>query len=505
MKNLLQIFILISVIVSCQSQEFDVSYENIEINIQGKPGPWIKLDGKYYCYFKTDNDYYSSGSKHQFYILDKNGKIESKINVPKALQTFYYDLYIKNDTIFTTEYYDHNTFYLDQIKNVWVESKKGSDLYYEDGDYSIYSLDFGEWGGVTWFKNKQTKDQYEIGATTPVINKLNKAYYLTTGNTILRINTPEKLNKSLEPYEYEKAVLGENYRREGSNSTNGSDIIFEYKIDDFFNPKFSFATSFISNNKLYHIYKDSISTKIGEVINNNLVPVYTFNANIKPFNWYYDSRYPIQNNNYQTVQFKTDSDNIYGIIEISENNINVTTFKNVYHEPVFEETKMKEWFENIFDHYYSSFDNLFLKQIDKIEQNLKATDLTQNHKISHYLLEDKDVQTPRIYRKIEDSGVSLLTMYYYNTKNEKIELIEFDWKNNTNRRDVINSKSNKTKSEFLYKTKFEWISNYLKNKLGEPSSSISESESVEQKWTKDNLIVRVKYIKRGLELRIYKN
>ena len=76
-------------------------------------------------------------------------------------------MYIKNDTIFTTEYYNHNTFYLDKNNN-WIETKKGIDLYYDDKDYSVYSLDFGEWGGVTWFKDKQTGTQFEIGATTPV-------------------------------------------------------------------------------------------------------------------------------------------------------------------------------------------------------------------------------------------------------------------------------------------------------------------------------------------------
>ncbi|TVZ49860.1 hypothetical protein [Olleya sp. Hel_I_94] len=506
MKTVFQILILIFTTVSCQTQEIDVNYENIEINIPGKPGPWIKYDGNYYCYFETDNDKFSSGSKHQFYILDRNGKIDKRIDVPKVLQTFYYDLYIKNDTIFTTEYYDHNTFYLDQNKNSWVKTKKGIDLYYEDNNYSVYSLEFGEWGGVTWFKDKVTNKQYEVGATTPIVNKLNNAYYLTSGKSILKIIDPKKLDKSKEPYDYKKAVIDERYHREGSNSINGAEIIYEYKNDDYFNPKFSLATSFAANNKLYHLYKDSISTNIGVVKNDSLIPIYTFKSKIRPFKWYYDSRNPIQNNDYQTVQFQTDSENNYGIIEINGKSFNVINFKNTYREPVFGKVELTEWFENTFDFYYSNFNNLHLDKIDKIEQNLNATDLTQSHKISHFLLDGKDVETPRIYRKIESSELSLVTMYYYSRKDKTIELIEFEWEKNKNNNfeDIINSTSEESKIETLYESKFDWISNYLQNKIGKPTSSISEKSSVEQKWIIDNLTIGLKYNKRKLELRMYK-
>lgn len=352
MKAVIQIFVLIFTMLSCQPQEINVNVDNIEFDIPGNPGPGISFNGKYYCYFKTENDKFGSGSSHQFYVIDKKGEIEFQINVPEELQTFYYDLYIKNDTIFTTEYYDHNTFYLDLPTNTWIKTQKGIDLYYEDGNYSVYALDFGEWGGVTWFKNKQTDEQFEIGITTPIVNKFGNAYYLTTGSSIFKIEDPEKLNLSKEPYDYKKAVLEENYFRASNYSTDGAKMIFHYQDDDFFNPKFSLATSFITNNKLYHLYKDSISTKIGTLNGDDLVPVYTFNSEIYPFRWYYDTRNPIQNNKYQTIQFATENNNIYGMIEINENDFNVIYFKNNYEEPVLGEKKMKEWFEKSFDFYH---------------------------------------------------------------------------------------------------------------------------------------------------------
>src|SRR5690606_40116560 len=43
------------------------------------------------CYFRRDNDKFSTGSNHYFYILNKKGKVVSEIEVPEELQTFYYD------------------------------------------------------------------------------------------------------------------------------------------------------------------------------------------------------------------------------------------------------------------------------------------------------------------------------------------------------------------------------------------------------------------------------
>jgi len=507
MKNVIHIIILLFTTAPCQSQELNVSYENIEINIPGSPGPWLKFNENFYCYFKTDNDKFSSGSNHQFYVLDKDGKIKSQIDVPKKLQTVYYDLYIKNDTIFTTEYYDHNTFYLDQTNNTWIEIKKGIDLYYDDKEYSIYSLDFGEWGGVTWFKDKQTGQQFEIGATTPVINKLGDSYYLTTGKSVLKIDNPKKLDKSEEPYDYQQAVIDERYHREGNYSTNGAETVFEYENDDYFNPTFSLTTSFISNEKLYHLYKDSISTKIGTLENKKLVPFYEFKSEVKPFQWYYDTRNPIQNNNFQSVQFRTDKDSVYGIIEINKNDFKVTQFNNIYIEPVFGEKKMNEWLENTFDNYYSNFSALTLNQIDKVEQELNATDITQKHKISTYRLDGRNVETPRIYRKIESEKLSLVTMYYYSENDKKIQLVNFEWGKNRNQNqnfeDIVAEMDNEGKEEKLFKQKFDWISDYLKGKLGEPNDYKTDKNGTEQKWKKDNKLIVLEYSKRDVELTIY--
>ncbi len=506
MKTILLIIILFFLTQSCRVKEqgLSVRYENFEINIPGSPGPWVKHEDKFYCFFETDNDEFSTGSTQHFYILDKNGKTESKIDVPEKMQKVYYDLYVKNDTIFTTEYYDHNTFFL--ANNKWVETKKAIDLYYEDDDYNVYSLDFGEWGGVTWFNDKTTNQQYELAASSPVINRLGNIYFVTLADKIIEITNPKKMELSEIPYDYAKAVLSENFPRRGSDATKGTEIIYEFENEDYFYPKFLFGTSFITNNKLYHIYKDSVSTKIGTIDNKKLINTFSFKANIIPFRRNYDWRNQIQNNRYQTIQFATKNDNEYGIIEINDNAISVSSFKNLYKEIELGEEKMKEWFESNFDYYFSNFDKLFLKDIDSIEKKESATNITQTHKISHYLLDGKNIETPRIYRRLENSNLKLITQYYYSANSKSIELIEFGWSKNKPRFMSFDDMNSVGKNDFkaVYQSKFNWISNFLSNKLGKPITQTRSDKNASEKWRIGNKLVELAFNENSVSVKIYK-
>lgn len=505
MKTITLILLVLS-FISGKSQEIDVAYQEIEIHIPGEPGPWLKYKDKYYCYFGRDNDMFSTGYTQYFYVLDKKGRILSEVEVPEELQTFYYDLYIKNDTIFTTEYYENETFWLNENKQKWQKTNKGIDLHYEDKDYVVYCRDFGEWGGVTWFEDKLTKIQYEVGAITPIINKHNNSYYLTESHSIIKIDDPKKLELSNHQYDYKRAVLSERYWREGSYDTRGTEILFEKTDDNYFNPTFSIATSFAINNQLYHLYSDSISTKIGILQENKLIPVYTFTSKLKPFYHNYDTRNRIQNNRYQTVQFTTESKHVYGIIEIDDKRVNVITFNNTYREQVYGEQYINKWVENVFDYYLSNFNKLNLQQIDEIEQKEKARDLTQRHKMTHYLLKEKDIETPRVYRKIENELVSLLTMYYYSTQEKTIELIEFQWTSNRNydrNMDHVEYLSRleevEKEREILYEKRYENLVYFLSEKFGNPNVIKDNGTQI---WKINNVVIELS--DRATQLIMYK-
>jgi len=76
-------------------------------------------------------------------------------------------------------------------------------------------------------------------------------------------------------------------------------------------------------------------------------------------------------------------------------------------------------------------------------------------------------------------------MYYYSGNDNKIQLVNFEWGKNRNQNqsisEVIASMSNEEKTETIYKQKYDWISNYLKEKLGEPNDHKTDKNGAEQK------------------------
>ena len=85
--------------------------------------------------------------------------------------------------------------------------------------------------------------------------------------------------------------------------------------------------------------------------------------------------------------------------------------------------------------------------------------------------------------------------------------MKFEWGKNRNKnqsiKDVVASMNNSEMEETLYKQKFDWISDYLKGKLGEPNGLQTDKNSTEQKWKKNNKIIVLEYSKRDVELTIY--
>ncbi|MDR2237846.1 MAG: hypothetical protein LBE92_17115 [Chryseobacterium sp.] len=504
MKTTLPILILLFFIQFYKSQEkqINVKYENIEINIPGKPGPWLMHNQSFYCYYSTDYDSYSSTSKNSFYVLDKKGKIKSKIEVPKELlQTSYYDLYMRNDSIFTTEYDDQNTFFLDENNQKWIRTKKRIDLIYHDHSYEVFSKDFGPWGGVTWFKDKKTKKQYEFAGSNPVINYFNNIYYATLNHRILKISNPKAMQLN-EPYDYEKPILAKDYFRNGSHSLTGTKTIFEDKNNDY-KTYFSIATSFIANKKLYSIYTDNMSSKIGILDHHKLIPIYEFEEKIKPFVWNYTWRNLISNNHYQTFQFSNEKTKQLGILEIDCNNIHVFNFTNSYKEPVFGEQKLQEIVEKAINYYIDNFNHLNLSPIDSIEQSDNATDVTQSHKMTHYLLKCRDVETPRIYRKFETPQIKLLSAYYYTSKEKRIELINLEWKTKTNFESMEEAiEELKFNPLHSYKSKFSKLSIFLINKIGEPSKRSVDKDRSRLQWESSTKSIELYYDKDIVKLSI---
>jgi len=330
MKRILTLILVFQFYLAI-GQSFNVTTKDISLEIKEliKPASKIalthaiKYENKFYCFFnEVKKDNFRRDIKFCFVFSDKGNYIK-KIEVPNDIQnTVYYDLFIKNDSIFVKTYMDSKTFYFDSKNTKWEKTKDVDDLIFEDDRFYFTYLDFGEWGATTWCKDKRTKKEYELASSGTKINKIDSVYYITSDLRILKIIDPTKMKESDNDYLYE-VVIKKNYA-EGTNSLKGAEIIFDDTTFSYWEqkqPKLSIATSFVRNNKLYHLCVDSTKTFVAELINGQMQPTQKIGAKNSFFNWYYSDRNKIQKDGSQTLKFK--SNNKFGILVINGQEINI--------------------------------------------------------------------------------------------------------------------------------------------------------------------------------------
>jgi len=312
-------------------QTFGVTNKNIELDIKEliKPATKVELThavkykGEFYCFFEeVKKDNLSRDIKFCFVFSDTSKNLK-KIEVPTAIQnTVYYDLFVKDDKVFVKTYMDSETFCFDIHKSKWVKKKNAADLIFEDEKFYVYSLDFGEWGGKTWFKDKKTELEYEIEVTTPLVNKIETTYYLTKSNKVLKIENPLTLNKCNNEVTYENIEKDAKY-----SSWYGKQIGFEivYKdttTRDYFDYSYRpyIVSSFVWQNELLHIYETDTVTYIAKTENNKIKTIQKIGNKLSFYDWHYSYRSKIQTDGRQLLKFKTN--NKFGLIEINGLDIN---------------------------------------------------------------------------------------------------------------------------------------------------------------------------------------
>jgi hypothetical protein len=343
MIKTITILILLWLVFSCgiKSEEkknsglhdFEITIDTLIINLK----PYIKENVKvslthslkfrdmYYCYFTDDKDAYNK----YFFVISKNGKIEHNIDLPRSITNcFYLDLFVLHDTIFTKPYMSKQDFYLDLNSLSWIETSEPDDVIYEDKNYYVTCLDFGEWGNTTWYKDKISGKEFEIASSGDVVNYIDSAYYITSGLKILKIKNPFELKQCDSSYYYKTIKIAE--FAEGTNSIIGTETVYEdttYSEWDFKEPKLFIGTSFIANNKLYHLCVDNSKTYIAKLENGKFIPVQKIGNKFLIFDWSYSYRCKIQNDNSQLLKFNTKNQNLFGFIEIRNAKINIRYLK----------------------------------------------------------------------------------------------------------------------------------------------------------------------------------
>ena len=346
MKNILFAFFLLSCIIgfhyppNSNKDLFIIKIDTIYLTFNEIAKPINKVElthaakfnNKYYCFFSEPEHHQHNQIRH-FYIISENGIVEHSIPPPSDITEIkYLDLFVKDDTIFLK--YDHRrtTYFLNSELLSWIPTDEADDVIYEDNQYYATFLSSGEWGYVTWFKDKQTQKEYELYSYGMFINKIDSTYYITTDNQILQIDDPRKMTPR-NPREYYQ-IAKEHGKGLGSQSLVGAQIIFKdstlYNEDsDSYTQDVLILTSFKHTNELFHLYFDTIMLQVGRLDNSKFVPIQSIDID-GVFTTYNMGSYrmKIQKDNSQLLIFEPEIPNLYGLIEIKENKIGIRYLKD---------------------------------------------------------------------------------------------------------------------------------------------------------------------------------
>lgn len=478
MKKVLFILYLLTEII--YSQKLSIKSDTIDVKYEGNFSNCIKNNNFIYFFSKINNGSYSSIDDLQLNKYNLLSKTTIKIKMPKELQSYYTALYKYRDTIFSADYYDKTTYFLNK-KNSFIKTNKAKDLVLENNKYKIYSIDLGEFGGYTWFIKKKTNSEYGIPFFAPIINELENQYYFTTDYSIIKASKIEYLKKAITKYE----SINENEIIKIIDTLNNDQPYIEknltslFKNKNYYNPKYYFITSFKANEKIYHIYKKNKRLHIGILLNNKLKSIYHFDKKIKPVKFENDYRTKIYNNQ-QTIQFRTDNKYLNGVIEISDNKLNIIYINNTKHIYINSEDEAIDWFEKSLNKYIANFKEIKIEEIKIIEQEIYSREIKTTYK------------NFRVFRAKENNEITSTTEYYFSKEKNLNKIIytwNLDWK--------IVSKNFKKKSKGKPITKeFTIKSNKIKtilfNKFGIQKNQIDyKGYKQSYEWLIDNMKIEL--------------
>jgi hypothetical protein len=490
---------------------FDSGYslyqDTIFVDIKGEMTHALKYQDKYYVLFEQRVLKYGGYGKRWLYVFS-NGLLEKIIDCPKEIETVYLDFYAKNDSLILKPYMDKQSYYLDLKKNSWTKIDKTDDLIFEDEEFIVYSLDFGEWGGKTWFKEKRTGQEYVLEATTPLVNKIDSTYYLTNSFQVLKIKNPRLLNKCSDDITYENIEsTGKSY------SWYGKPIgfVFVYQDTTFDHSDFNFkphiVSSFVLNNELLHIYETDTATYIARHEGYSIKPIQKIADNISFYNLHYSYRCSNFNGNNELLKFRTKNEQTFGLLEMIDQEIHVTYFKNkaLLEPKLVGAEKADSIFVNRLNNILPKFRNLEISTIDSKEQTWGSFDISPNHHISvgnDWNPNNYAIDTCRSYLVKEDSIFSNSIMYYGTKDSNLVRVVSIDW---DYERNLMKSDSEEHAKK-TFDSKAESLINYISENIGKQIENGDEKNFIRRTWeTPSEIILYLSYNQKyyGIRLVIY--
>lgn len=461
-------------------QTIKITTDNTIISAKGSLGPAVKNKNNFYFILGSNYRYLNT---YHFYSLSSDGKTFKEISLPDKMFNGFYDIFLRNDSVVAkSQYNGQSEFCFDSNNLKWKEIQQSDDKVYEDANFYVTFLDFGEWGGTIWFRDKKTGIEYETASSRPIINKINNCYYITTDYHVREIENPFAL-KRCKPGDYYKLVktkdLIDGFK--GSDSEVGTILLYEsaYTMDK---KNIRISTSFVSNEQLYHICVSDQKTFLAKISEGKMKVIKVLGNDMEV---YKDS--PISGNEKQFLKFYTSNSSKFGFIEVSSKEISIHYLKNLAVDISLGSMRAEKFLNTILENCHDNFDDLLLSQIDSMESNWGATDLTQRDLINQVKITDKSIiETPRIYKKTVDSRHTILSYYYYSKSDKKVKVICINWDDGDH--DGVDSfkKKNKTKNAHLYFKRMEIIEREISLLFGKPMYKEKDNVRSIIRWKTDN-------------------
>ncbi|MFA7301953.1 MAG: hypothetical protein WC069_06605 [Candidatus Shapirobacteria bacterium] len=503
------IFTLLGQLV-LNAQTFDVSIDTMFVDIKEIASPAsrivlthaVKYNDKYYCFFEERGLYFHKIETKYFLVISSKGEILNNIEVPKEIEnSVYFDFFIRNENLYAKTYTDSKCFKFNLNKLKWTKIKELDDRVYEDSNFVITYLDFGEWGQTTKFLDKQTKKKYGLDVYGTIVNYYNNKYYLTNGCRIIEVADPRKL-KQVKINRFGRLFRKRMAIDERPEYPISSEVFFNDTLCSSHprftleKPKRFIITSFVSDNQFYQLYSDSNSTYIGKIENHNLIPIQNLVKKYQTFDWHYSYRGNNLKNESRFIKFREDN-NTFGFLEINSFNLNINY---LIHNQDSLKYVGSDGFEDLFT-FFVNTDKISIFQADSIEYKNGGIDMRDDGTVisySGYHLEkykEEEIKYKR-YVKVIDDYIAETTEYLYSNENKIVPSIIIEWTltehyNQTYNISLSFDENPETVKRFI--NKFKQIEELITDHyMTKPLKESTYDENFKLTWTfKDKIAIRL--------------
>ena len=484
---------------------FSIKQDTFNIDVKAKMTHALKYRDKYYVIFKEIAlGNYGGYDKRWLYIFSK-GEVEKIVDFPKELEVTSIDFFVYNDSIILKPYMDERIYCFDTQNYKWKEINKADDLIFEDEKYRVYSMDFGEWGGKTWFKDKNTGLEYELEVTTPLVNKIDTTYYLTNSFKILKIENPLLLNKCQNDVTYGNIEKNKKYAY-WYGEPIGFQEIFRDSTFNYFNFSYrpSIVTSFVLHKQLLHLYETDTATYIAKIEENSIKPIQEIAKNLRFYNGSHSYRFCNENGKNELLKFESKDKQLTGLVDIVDNNVFIHCFANK--AELYPKSLGTLQANNIFIQHLnlilSDLGNLKLKTVELEEKKWKTYDNTPNYNVGiggdSWNSKKYTIDAFKSFIIQEDSLISYTTEYYGTKENDLVRIVMFEWSDT----DLVKSMFDESAKQ-IFKRKLSFLENCITQKVGKPFQDKKKKNYTEKYWKdQQGLTIELENMKNSNRIRL---